>query len=297
MGRVISIANQKGGVGKTTTAVNLAASLAAAEQPTLLIDIDPQANATSGLGFSAPKLEKTIYEVIVDRMAPAEAVLHTELADLDLIPSHINLVGAEIEMIDVPRREKVLQEALAELRIKYDFIIIDCPPSLGLLTLNALTASDAVLIPVQCEYYALEGLGQLLNTISIVKKHLNPRLDIEGVLLTMFDRRLNLSNQVSEEVRRYFGEKVFKTMIARNVRLSEAPSHGKPVLLYDALSIGTQNYMELAHEVLQNDRNRRGGKVVEGEGTSAAAVARKKPVVSEVNGGSQSRKEGGDGNR
>ncbi len=254
MGRIIAIANQKGGVGKTTTAVNLAASLAAAEQPTLLIDIDPQANATSGLGFATQKLERTIYEVIVDSMAPRETVLHTELADLDLIPSHINLVGAEIEMIDVPRREKVLLEALAEVRAKYEYIIIDCPPSLGLLTLNALTASDSVLIPVQCEYYALEGLGQLLNTINIVKKHLNSRLDIEGVLLTMYDRRLNLSNQVSDEVRRYFGEKVFKTSIARNVRLSEAPSHGKPVLLYDALSIGTQNYMELATEILKRDQ-------------------------------------------
>ena len=176
MGRIITIANQKGGVGKTTTAVNLAASLAAAEQPTLLIDIDPQANATSGLGFDVQKLDRTVYEVIVDGMSPSETVLQTELSDLDLIPSHINLVGAEIEMIDVPRREKVLQEALAEVRTKYDYIIIDCPPSLGLLTLNALTASNAVLIPVQCEYYALEGLGQLLNTISIVKKHLNTRL-------------------------------------------------------------------------------------------------------------------------
>ncbi len=251
MGRIIAIANQKGGVGKTTTAVNLAASLAAAEQPTLLIDIDPQANATSGLGVGTKDLEKTVYEVIVDRMSPRDAILHTELGDLDLIPSHINLVGAEIEMIDVPGREKVLYNALAEIRGRYNYLIIDCPPSLGLLTLNALTASDAVLIPVQCEYYALEGLGQLLNTIAIVKKHLNPNLDIEGVLLTMFDKRLNLSNQVSEEVRRYFGDKVFRTMIARNVRLSEAPSHGKPVLLYDALSIGTQNYMELANEILR----------------------------------------------
>lgn len=294
MGRVIAIANQKGGVGKTTTAVNLAASLAAAEQPTLLIDIDPQANATSGLGFAAQKLDKTIYEVIVDKMSPREAVLHTELADLDLIPSHINLVGAEIEMIDVPRREKVLQEALAELRIKYDYIIIDCPPSLGLLTLNALTASDAVLIPVQCEYYALEGLGQLLNTISIVKKHLNARLDIEGVLLTMFDRRLNLSNQVSEEVRRYFGEKVFKTMIARNVRLSEAPSHGKPVLLYDALSIGTQNYMELAHEILQRDTHRSGGGAAPqqgGEGPDRGGAAQEQPAHTQMNGKTSSTEE------
>lgn len=250
MARIIAIANQKGGVGKTTTAVNLAASLAAAEQKTLLIDIDPQANATSGLGFSSQKLDKTVYEIIVDSMSPDETVLHTELDHLDLIPSHINLVGAEIEMIDVPRRERVLSEALREIRARYEYVIIDCPPSLGLLTLNALTASNSVLIPVQCEYYALEGLGQLLNTVSIVKKHLNPNLDIEGVLLTMYDRRLNLSSQVSQEVRRYFGDKVFKATIARNVRLSEAPSHGKPVLLYDALSVGTQNYMELANEVM-----------------------------------------------
>ena len=259
MGIVIAIANQKGGVGKTTTAVNLAASLAAAEQQTLLIDIDPQANATSGLGVSTRELDNTVYEVIVDGTPPLEAMVHTELADLDLIPSHINLVGAEIEMIDVPGREKVLARALVPLRQRYDYIIIDCPPSLGLLTLNALTASDAVLIPVQCEYYALEGLGQLLNTINIVKKHLNPELDIAGVLLTMYDRRLNLSNQVSDEVRRYFGEKVFETMIARNVRLSEAPSHGKPVLLYDALSVGTQNYMELAREVMTNTERDAGG--------------------------------------
>jgi chromosome partitioning protein len=251
MGKVISVANQKGGVGKTTTSINLAASLAATEHSTLLIDVDPQANASSGIGIDHRAPGHSTYEVLIGDIPIEDAVRASEMDYLDVVPSHINLVGAEIEMVDVAERERILKRALRSVRRSYDFVVIDCPPSLGLLTVNALTASHSVLIPVQAEYFALEGLGQLLNTIRIVRQHLNPSLEIEGVLLTMFDTRLRLSNQVADEVRRYFGENVFHTIIQRNVRLSEAPSFGKPVLLYDATCIGARNYIALAREVIK----------------------------------------------
>lgn len=251
MAKIISIANQKGGVGKTTTAINLSSLLAAAEKKTLLVDIDPQSNSSSGLSVTNQQI--SVYDVLADKVRINDAITNTFMPFLDLLPSNINLVGAEIELVDVEGREAKLKKALNEISSNYDFILIDCPPSLGLLTLNALTASDSVLIPVQCEYFALEGLGQLLNTINIVKKHFNPELSIEGVLLTMFDSRLRLSHQVAEEVRKYFGDKVYNTVIHRNVRISEAPSYGKPIILYDAISSGAKNYMSLAAELLERN--------------------------------------------
>ncbi len=253
MTKTLAIANQKGGVGKTTTAVNLASCLAIAEKKTLLIDIDPQANATSGLGIDTRSLSTSIYDVIINRESVDTAVISTRVPNLDLIPSHINLVGAEVELVQVIAREQLLREAVKPLKENFDYIIIDCPPSLGILTLNALTAADGVIIPIQCEYYALEGLSQLLNTVRLVQKHLNDHLAISGVLLTMYDNRLNLCNQVAGEVRNFFKDKVYDTVIARNVRLSEAPSFGLPILMYDATSSGATNYMKLAEELLSNE--------------------------------------------
>ncbi|TLX77654.1 ParA family protein [Labilibacter sediminis] len=253
MGKIIALANQKGGVGKTTTAINLAASLAVLEYKILVVDADPQANATSGLGFDLREIEASIYECIVDGIDPSNALLNTEIEGLDLLPSHIDLVGAEIEMLNLPERENVLKKVLNQIKDRYDFVLIDCSPSLGLITVNSLTAADSVIIPVQCEYFALEGLGKLLNTIKIIQSRLNTTLEIEGFLLTMYDSRLRLSNQVVEEVQRHFQDMVFETLITRNIKLSEAPSYGKAVVEYDATSKGAVSYLNLARELLQKN--------------------------------------------
>ena len=253
MAKIIALANQKGGVGKTTTAINLAASLAVLEYDVLVVDADPQANATSGLGYEVREVETSIYECIVDGEDPKKAIQKGEMEHLYLLPSHIDLVGAEIEMLNRPEREKVLKGVINQISDDFDFILIDCSPSLGLITVNALTASHSVMIPVQCEYFALEGLGKLLNTIKIIQNRLNPELEIEGFLLTMYDSRLRLSNQVVDEVRKHFQDMVFETLITRNIKLSEAPSYGKAVVMYDASSKGAMNYLNLARELLQKN--------------------------------------------
>lgn len=254
MGKIIAIANQKGGVGKTTTAINLAASLAVLEFRTLIIDADPQANATSGLGYDPRDIKYSIYECIIENHDPKQVVVETNTPYLFLLPAHIDLVGAEIEMIHMSDRERMMAKVIKPIKDEYDFIIIDCSPSLGLITINALTAADSVIIPVQCEYFALEGLGKLLNTIKIVQTRLNPNLDIEGILLTMFDSRLRLSKQVVEEVKTHFQQMVFETIINRNTRLSEAPSFGETIIMHDATSTGAVNYLNLAREIIQKNK-------------------------------------------
>ncbi len=253
MAKIIALANQKGGVGKTTTSMNLAASLAALEKKVLLIDADPQANASSGLGVDISQIDTSFYNCLIDRIDAREAIYTTDIDGLDIIPSHIDLVGAEVGMLQMQSREKVVANMLKDIRDDYDYILIDCSPSLGLITVNALTAADSVIIPVQCEYFALEGLSKLLNTIRIIKVKLNPQLEIEGFLLTMYDRRLRLANQVYDEVKRHFQELVFKTVIQRNVKLGEAPGHGMPVILYDADSAGARDYLALADELIKKN--------------------------------------------
>lgn len=257
MGKIIAVANQKGGVGKTTTSINLAASLGVLERKTLIVDADPQANATSGVGFDPRNVRTSIYECIINQVEPKDIILHTESPNLDILPAHIDLVGAEIEMINLPNRERMMRMALNKIKDDYEFIIVDCSPSLGLITVNALTAADSVIIPVQCEYFALEGLGKLLNTVKIVQSRLNQDLSIEGMLLTMYDQRLRLANQVVEEVKMHFQQLVFDTIVHRNTRLGEAPSHGETIIMHDAASTGSVNYLNLAREILQkNDMTR-----------------------------------------